>query len=138
VAQGNLADARNTYRDGLRIAERFAAADPHNAGWQRDLSVAYIKVGDVLAAQGNLPDALNAYRDGLAIAERLVKADLGNAGWQRDLSVSYNKVGDALVAQGNLADALNDLSRQLAHRRAPCCGRSPQCGMAARSRNQLR
>ncbi len=86
---GKLPGALTAYRDSLAIAERLAKADPGNAGWQRDLSVSYNKVGDVLVAQGNLPEALTAYRDGLAISERLAKADPGNAGWQRDLSVTY-------------------------------------------------
>ncbi len=60
-------------------------------GWQRDLSVSYNKVGDVLVAQGNLPEALKTYRDGLAIADRLAKSDPGNAGWQRDLSVATTR-----------------------------------------------
>ena len=87
MAQGNLPEALKAYRDSLAIAERLAKADPGNAGWQRDLSVSYNKVGDVLVAQGNLPEALKSYRDSLAIADRLAKADPGNAGWQRDLSV---------------------------------------------------
>ena len=74
--------------------------------WQRDLSVSYDNVGDVLVAQGNLPEALKSYRDSQAIADRLAKSDPGNAGWQLDLSVSYDKVGDVLVAQGNLPEAL--------------------------------
>jgi hypothetical protein len=93
------------FRDGLAIADRLAKADAGNAGWQRDLSVSYNKIGDVLKDQGNLPEALKSVRDGLAIADRLAKADAGNAGWQRDLSVSYNKIGDVLVAQGNLQPA---------------------------------
>ena len=71
VAQGNLTKALQAYRDSLAIAERLAKADPGNAGWQRDLSVSYNNVGDVLVAQGNLTKALQAYRDSLAIAERL-------------------------------------------------------------------
>ena len=96
VSRGELGPARMAYEDGLSIAEHLAKADPSNAGWQRDLSVAYNKVGDVLKDQGNLPEALKAYRDSLAIVERLAKADPGNAGWQRDLSVSYHRVGMCL------------------------------------------
>jgi tetratricopeptide (TPR) repeat protein len=118
VAQGNLRDALQAYRDSLAIRERLAKADPGNAGWQRDLSVSYNKFGDVLVAQGNLKDALQAYRDSLAIRERLAKADPGNAGPQRDLSVSYEKVGDVLVAQGNLKDALQAYRDSLAMRLA--------------------
>ena len=106
VAQGNLPEALKSYRDSLAIADRLAKSDPGNAGWQRDLSVSYNKIGDVLVAQGNLPAALKSYRDALAIFDRLAKADPGNAGWQRDLSVSYDKIGDVLVAQGNLPEAL--------------------------------
>ena len=67
VAQGNLAEALKSFRDGLAIRERLAKADPNNAGWQRDLSVSYNKIGDVLVAQGNLPEALKFFRDSLAI-----------------------------------------------------------------------
>ena len=91
VAQGDLAGALKSYRDGLAIAERLAKSDPGNAGWQRDLSVSYDKVGDVQVAQGDLAGALKSYRDSLAIAERLAKSDPGNAGWQRDLSVSLQQ-----------------------------------------------
>ena len=90
----------------LAISERLAKADPGNAGWQRDLSVSYNKIGDVQVAQGDLPAALKATATGSRSRERLAKADPGNAGWQRDLSVSYDKIGDVQVAQGDLAAAL--------------------------------
>ena len=64
------------------MRDRLAKADPNNAGWQRDLSVSYNKVGDVLVAQGNLPEALKSYQGSLAIRDRLAKADPNNAGWQ--------------------------------------------------------
>ena len=111
VAQGNLPEALKSFRDALAIRDRLAKADPGNAGWQRDLSVSYNKIGDVLVAQGNLPEALASYQASLAISDRLAKADPGNAGWQRDLSVSYDRVGDVLVAQGNLPEALKSYRR---------------------------
>jgi tetratricopeptide (TPR) repeat protein len=92
MAQGNLPEALKSYRDSLAIADRLAQADPGDAGWQRDLAVAYNRVGDVLVAQGNLPEARKSYRDSLAIVDRLAKVDPGNAGWQRDLAVSYGRV----------------------------------------------
>jgi tetratricopeptide (TPR) repeat protein len=102
------------HRDGLVIAERLAAADRSNTRWQRDLSVFYERVGDVLKAQGKLDEALEAYRDGLAIRERLVAADRSNTQWQRDLSVSYDKVGDVLMARGELDEALKAYRDSLA------------------------
>jgi hypothetical protein len=69
-----------SFRDGLAIRDRLAKSDPGNGGWQRDLSVSYIKIGDVLMAQGNLPEALKSYRDGLVIRDRLAKAVAPRAG----------------------------------------------------------
>ena len=114
VARGKLDEALESYRDSLAIFERLAGSDRSNTGWQRDLSVSYIKVGDVLVAQGKLDEALENYRDSLAIFERLAGSDRSNTGWQRDLSVSYERIGDVLVAQGKLDEALKSYRDNLA------------------------
>ncbi|MBV1694985.1 MAG: caspase family protein, partial [Hyphomicrobiales bacterium] len=106
LAQGSLPSARRLYETALAIVQPLAAADPGNAGWQRDLSVSHNKIGDVLVAQGSLPAALASYRASHAIAERLAAADPGNAGWQFDLGISNERLGDVLASQGNLAEAL--------------------------------
>ncbi len=107
VIRGSLPDAKRDYAEAQARAERLAAADPSNAGWQHDLSVSLIKVGDIKAAQGDLAGALSAYEESNAILERLAAADPSNAGWQRELSVSLNKVGGIKAAQGDLAGALS-------------------------------
>jgi tetratricopeptide (TPR) repeat protein len=117
VAQGDLPGALKSYRDSLAIFEHLAQSDPGNAGWQRDLSISYEKIGDVQVAQGDLPGALKSYRDDLAITERLAQSDPGNAGWQRDLSVSYERIGDVQVAQGDLPGALKSYRDSLAIRK---------------------
>jgi tetratricopeptide (TPR) repeat protein len=111
--------------------EGLAQADPGNAGWKRDLSVSYSKIGDVLVAQGNLPEAMRYYRDGLALVERLANADPGNARWQSDLPAFYSKIGAVLRAQGRLPEALKSLPRQPRHRGATREGRSRQRELAA-------
>jgi len=111
---GDLEQALKAFRDSLAIRERLVATNSSNTQWQRDLSISYSKVGDVLVAQGTLDDALKAYRGALDIIERLVKADAANAGWQRMLSASYNKVGNVLMAQGKLTEALQAYRDSLA------------------------
>lgn len=69
-----LVDVLPLFKAALAIRERLAKADPENAGWQRDLSVSHIKIGDVLVDQGNVADALAAYKAAVAIRERLAKA----------------------------------------------------------------
>ena len=132
VAQGDLAGALTAYRDGLEIAARLAASDPGNAGWQRDLSVSHIKIGDVRVAQGDLAGALIAYQDSLDIAARLAASDPGNAVWQGDLAVSHFKIGNVRVAQGDLAGALIGLSGRPGCHGAAGGKRSRQCRLAAR------
>jgi len=85
----------------LRLTRESAAADPGNAQAQRDLSISYHKLGDLLLRLGDGPQAERHYRDSLTIRERLAAADPGNAQAQRDLSISYNKLGDLLLRLGD-------------------------------------
>ena len=41
MEQGDLSGARQSYQDSLAIIDRLTKSDPVNAGWQRDLSVAF-------------------------------------------------------------------------------------------------
>ncbi|MFZ2017233.1 MAG: tetratricopeptide repeat protein, partial [Methyloceanibacter sp.] len=114
VAQGNLAEALKSYRDGLAIAERLAAAKPGIVRFQRDLSVSNERVGDVLMAQGELDAALEQYRASLARMVPFRDADPANTDLQRFTSVTLDKIGDALVAKGSLAEALKSYRDSLA------------------------
>jgi len=49
----------------LGIAERLAKSDPRNAVWQRELTVSYLRIGDVHLAQRQLDNALASYQAGL-------------------------------------------------------------------------
>ena len=133
VTLGRSAEALKSFRDGLAISDRLAKADPGNAGWQRDLSVSYDKIGDVQVAQGNLPEALKSFRDGLAIADRLAKADPGNAGWQRDLSVSLRQDRRRAGGAGQSAGGAEILPRRPRDSRPSGEGRPRQRRLAARS-----
>ena len=110
-AQGSLAEALRNYRTSFAIAERLAAADPTNAGWQYDLSVSHNRIARVLVEQGALEEALGSYRASLAIRERLAAIDPNHTHWQRGLAISHGNIGDVLMAQGALADALGSSAR---------------------------
>ena len=112
--RGDLNGARSAYDHAAAIADDLVKATPDNVFWQRDLSVSYNKVGEVLELQGKLPEALKSYRDGLAVSDRLAKAEPGNTVWQRDVAVSHENIGDVLVAQGNLPEALKSYRDSLA------------------------
>ena len=105
---GALAAARR-FADGLRQFSQTAlsAAEPENAGWRRDLSVSYEKLGDVQQAMGDLDGALKSFSDDLAIAAALSASDPDNAQRRWDLSISYEKLGDVQQARNDLNGALN-------------------------------
>jgi tetratricopeptide (TPR) repeat protein len=106
VGLGNLSQATTFLHKAVNAFTELAAQDPSNAEWQRDLSISYNKIGDVLSAQGKLEEAITAYRDSLGIAKRLAAQDPSNAQWQHDLSISYERIGDVLSAQGKLEEAV--------------------------------
>ncbi len=93
LERGHLDQASALYLEALADAHRRAAADPSNAGWQRDLSVSYNKLGDVAVTAGKLDDARGWFEK----AQALAAADPSNAGWQRDLCTTLAKF--ALVAR---------------------------------------
>jgi Flp pilus assembly protein TadD len=76
------------------IRKKLAEGDPTNNGWQRDLSVSYVQLGDVAVAQGKLEEAAKAYGESLAIFKKLAEGDPTNTGWQRDLAYSYWRLAD--------------------------------------------
>jgi len=65
---------------------------PEDAGWTRDLSVSYNKLGDVYFAIGETAKALEFYQKALEIAERLYSAEPHRADFARDLAVSYDRM----------------------------------------------
>ena len=55
LAQGNLGEALEAYRESMAIRERLAQNDRSNAGWQRDLVFSHYKLAGV-AEQANEED----------------------------------------------------------------------------------
>ena len=100
LEQGQLDLALESYRRSLAIAEALAKRDPDNAGWQRDLSVAHDRVGEVLERKGDLDGTLASFRAGLALAEAIARRDPECVEWQWDVSASLDRIGDVLHGQG--------------------------------------
>ena len=77
MVRGSLAEADKAFRSALKAAEDTD---------ERDLAVAYNRVGNVLVAHGNLPEAFKSYRDSLAIRDgwpRLIRAMLAGSATSR-------------------------------------------------------
>jgi len=102
-----LPDALKAYEKGWDIAKKLVDRDPHNTEWQRDLSISYNKIGDVLAEDPDkLPAALDYYNKAWDIVRKLADRDPDDTVWQRDLSISLERIGEVRKAQKKLPAAL--------------------------------
>ena len=110
---GDSSGALEKYHTAHDIRERLLAKDPDNAGWQRDLSVSYNRIGGILEVQGDLSAALIQFAKGLKICESLAAKDPEKPEWQSGLSLSYNRIGAILQAQGDLSAALIQFGKGL-------------------------
>jgi tetratricopeptide (TPR) repeat protein len=103
-----LAEALESFRAGLAIAERLAQANPGIDMFLYDLWESHNDTGSVLAAQGDLAAALASFRDGLAAAEQTVTVQRANGHlvYQSLPAASWEKIGGVLETQGRSAEAL--------------------------------
>ena len=93
MSQGDLPAALESFCAAREIRQALVMRDRSNTGWQRDLSVSHITVGEVLVAQGDLPAALAEFRAGMEIAQTLAAHDRTNVQWQLDVAVSCARLG---------------------------------------------
>ena len=117
---GLTEDALSVTREVTQVLEVLTKAEPNRADYQRDLSVSYEKLGDLLRSLGEGDEARAYHEKSLAIRERLAAAEPNRADYQRDLSVSYEKLGDLLrsLGEGEQARAYHEKSLAIRERLA--------------------
>ena len=74
VGQGDLSAAHDVFLSGQAIVEKLAAADPSNAGWQRDLIVSHRRIADVAEKAGDAGGAQEHFTAALTITRSLAAA----------------------------------------------------------------
>ena len=136
LAQGDLRGGADQLPGLLAIPRPLAQADPGNAGWQRDLSVATTRSATCWWRRATCAAALTSYQRRARDQRDAGAADPGNAGWQRDLSVSHDKIGDVLVAQGDLRGGADQLPAPRSRSPRRWRRRTPATPMAARPLGQ--
>ncbi|MCA9122823.1 MAG: protein kinase, partial [Planctomycetales bacterium] len=105
--------AERLYQRAHEIAKQLAATYPNETTAQHDLSISFIKLGDVFRKLGRNAEALTQYEDGLKIRRELAEADPSYAEKQRDLSLSFDRIGDVFLALGRTAEALTQCQAAL-------------------------
>jgi eukaryotic-like serine/threonine-protein kinase len=100
----------------LEYLDSLSADSSGDQQLQRELAIAYDKVGDVQGnpRNSNLGDtrgALQSFQKALSIRQKLVASDPSDHALQWDLFGSYNHIGWVLQEQGDLDGALTSLRK---------------------------
>ncbi|MGD9755542.1 MAG: CHAT domain-containing protein, partial [Acidimicrobiia bacterium] len=117
VALGRTELAVTRYQDMAHAAKQLAEAEPNRTDYQRDLSISYNRLGDLMVAVGDGEQAARYFNDSLTIRRRLAEAEPNRTDYQRDLSVSNNRLGDLKVAVGDGEQAARHFNDSLTIRR---------------------
>jgi tetratricopeptide (TPR) repeat protein len=117
----NLHLGRSKYDDALAatqssigLLERLSATGTPSALLQRDLSVAYSLMADILRRTSKSADALPWLDKDLALATKLAASAPDNLLWQHDLEISHDKQGLVLMGLGRLEDAHSAYTKAIA------------------------
>ena len=85
----------------------LAAKHPTDSRWQRDLSVAHNKIGDLLRQNGKPTDALGNYKEAFSVRAKLAQADPENVQAQVDVAMAHYRLGQIHSSLGDKLEALN-------------------------------
>jgi len=105
--QGDIAAALEAAERSRDIMLGLLAEDAGNEQWQKELSLSYNRIGEVLAQANRRSEALDAYRLAFKIRKALADSKPDNAEVRRDLAVSYERIGDELLASNQIDEALD-------------------------------
>ncbi len=83
-AEEKLLEAQAAFAKNLAISQRLAEQDPSNAGWQRDLAIAFLRLARLKAESKNRSTALMLYKEVYQIYKTLVKMAPKASAWARE------------------------------------------------------
>jgi tetratricopeptide (TPR) repeat protein len=98
---GDIAGARQSYSDCLKLREQMVADEPLNDSAKRGLGGIHDLMGDLELQQGNAAGALADYGKSYEIYLKLHQKDVKDAEYQWYLAHSHYRLGTADVALGH-------------------------------------
>jgi serine/threonine protein kinase len=91
----------SAFADGaLAELERIATEDPSNQQAQSDVSLGYLRRGDIQFDQGQREEALQSHRQAMQIRKEQADRDRHNIRAQDNYVISLNRVARSLLAMG--------------------------------------
>ncbi len=104
--EGRFDEALRLRRESLRLHRELLDREAPNDDWSAELSIAMVRLGDLLMRQRSLEEGLDLYRSALAIDESLAARSPTGISRLDQLAWSYLRLASASSDQGDLATAL--------------------------------
>ena len=105
AAQGDIKKQEAAARKSLDIVQKLVKFDPNNLGWQGDLCLSYLRVGDAFVARANFTEAFTTYIAATEVVERLDKLETDSSLRQTCMAEASRKAGEVAFAKGNVPEA---------------------------------
>ena len=93
-------EALTSTRSSITLLEPLVASNGSSHALQRELSIAYYLMGDILRTAKKADEALSWLEKDLAVSARLVEAAPDNLLWRHDLATSLERLGLVLTDLG--------------------------------------
>lgn len=109
---GSTAIRKKLVSDSLVYLDGLAKENPRDPSLEREIALAYLKVGDVQGEPytpnlGDTEGALGSYRKAAAMLDRLANASPRDADLQRDLSAAAMKLSQVQMRRGAWDESLS-------------------------------
>jgi serine/threonine protein kinase/tetratricopeptide (TPR) repeat protein len=108
---GDTAGARASYQKALAIRQALVKKNPSSIEDRRDLSVIYMRIGELEWRTGETKPALEAYQQGIRIGEALLGADQLDLPASRELWRGYRNLAYTQATAGDFATGLETLRK---------------------------
>ncbi len=109
---GDIHGAAESYRLAVEISER-AAANDQDVNVRKQLSSAYLRLGQVILRSGSLSESLQNYQKAFEINRQLLLADPANTVYILRQGIAHQYIGYVRMLMGNTEGANSDFEESL-------------------------
>jgi tetratricopeptide (TPR) repeat protein len=96
MARGRMREASAPITEALELSEAAVAQNREDRGAQRNLSIIYDDLGDLMTGLGKTDNARKYYSNEVSVIERLIEREPDHTEHLTQLAIAFGKMGDLL------------------------------------------